>query len=93
MRMISLKQATHLLKKLPKTKGRKKLVLLTRKKDRSLTIEIKKANLILTEQGYENSTQAFPLASRGAKHVLLAAFKREFPRSHRVYINLINNLS
>lgn len=88
MKMISLKQATHLLKKLPKTRGRKKLVLLTRKKDRSLTVEIKGASLILTEQGYENSTQAFPLASSDTKHALLAAFKREFPRSHRVYINL-----
>lgn len=89
MKMISLKQATHLLKKLPKTREKGKLVLLTRKKDRSLTIEINKAELILTEQGYKNFTQALPLTSNDTKHVLLAAFKREFPRSHRVYINLV----
>ncbi len=87
MKMVAVKQATHLLKKLSKSTQKQKVTLLTRKKDRSLTIEINDSALILTEQGYENSTQSLSLESSDTKHVLLAAFKREFPRSHRVYVD------
>ncbi len=85
MRQIPVKQAQAELKRLVKVKTNQRVILLTNKKDRSLTITRANGQLTLTEQGYVNQTVTYPTSV--AKHKLLAAFKREFPRSHQVYIS------
>lgn len=75
------------MKQLLKSKESKYVVLLTKKKDRSLTIESDGEQIKLTEQGYENSVNTFAIADNVAKHAFTAAFKREFPRSHQVYVS------
>ncbi|GEO74938.1 hypothetical protein FD30_GL000294 [Levilactobacillus namurensis DSM 19117] len=62
------------------------LVLLTHKKDRSVTLIIHDQTGILTEQGYQDTTTTYLLQDGSAKHVVQAAFKREFPRSYQVYV-------
>ncbi|WP_168180754.1 MULTISPECIES: hypothetical protein [Lactobacillus] len=52
MREIPIKQAKSLMKQLLKSKEQRKVVLLTKKKDRSLTIEVNGQQMKLTEQGY-----------------------------------------
>ena len=81
MREIPVKQVKSLIKQLLKSKESKRVVLLTKKKDRSLTVEVD------GEQGYENSVNTFAIADNVAKHAFTAAFKREFPRSHQVYVS------
>lgn len=57
MREIPVKQVKSLMKQLLKSKESKYVVLLTKKKDRSLTIESDGEQIKLTEQGYENSVK------------------------------------
>lgn len=90
MREIPVKQAKSILKRLLKGKTDQKIVLFTKKKDRSLTVEVHDVELVLTEQGYQNSTNTYQLSGGEAKHELASAFKREFPRSHQLYINQVN---
>lgn len=87
MREIPVKQVKSLIKQLLKSKESKRVVLLTKKKDRSLTVEVDGEQMKLTEQGYENSVNTFAIADNVAKHAFAAAFKREFPRSHQVYVS------
>ncbi|MEK1418744.1 hypothetical protein HCZ06_05535 [Limosilactobacillus fermentum] len=54
-----------------------KVTLLTRKKDRQLTIE----------RGFYTGQISLNLSDGQAKHALLQAFKREFPRSHQLYLH------
>lgn len=75
-----------ILKRLLKGKTNQKVVLLTKKKDRSLTLETQDGALTLIEQGYLDTTWTRQLTGGAAKHELGAAFKREFPRSHQLYI-------
>lgn len=51
MREIPIKQVKSLIKQLLKSKEPKCVVLLTKKKDRSLTIEVDSGQMKLTEQG------------------------------------------
>lgn len=90
MREIPIKQAKSILKRTLKGKANQKVVLFTKKKDRSLTVETRENNLILTEQGYVDATNTYQLNDGKAKHKLTTAFKREFPRSHQLYINQVN---
>lgn len=85
MRQIPVKQVQAELKRLVKVKTNQRVTLLTNKKDRSLTITRTKGQLTLTEQGYINQTVTYPTSV--AKQQLMAAFKREFPRSHQLYIS------
>lgn len=89
MREIPIKQAKSILKRALKDKVNQRVVLFTKKKDRSLTVETCENNLVLTEQGYVNATNTYQLSEGEAKHELTAAFKREFPRSHQLYINRV----
>ncbi len=90
MREIPIKQAKSILKRVLKGKTNQKVVLFTKKKDRSLTVEMRENDLILTEQGYIDATTTYQLSAGKAKHELTTAFKREFPRSHQLYINQVN---
>lgn len=55
MREIPVKQVKSLIKQLLKSKESKRVVLLTKKKDRSLTIESDGEQMKLTEQGDRKS--------------------------------------
>ncbi|WEV67063.1 hypothetical protein OZX72_07405 [Bifidobacterium sp. ESL0769] len=72
----------------------KKLTFLTAKKDRSLCLEHDKSGVILHEQGYRDESTTFNVgtdseATRECKHAVKQAFKREFPRSHKVYVSAV----
>lgn len=86
MRQIPVKQAQAELKRLVRARTDQRVVLLTNKKDRSLTVTSAAGQVTLTEQGYLNLTTTYPGGS-DAKHQLMTAFKREFPRSHQLYIS------
>lgn len=87
MKQLPVKQAESLLKRALKRKTNQKITLLTKKKDRSLTIEVQPPRLNLVEDGYIQTTRSYQLGAGAAKHALQAAFKREFPRSHQVYVS------
>lgn len=86
MKLISLKQAEKLLKKSIKTNKPRKITFLTKKKDRSLTIKTTTDSYFLTEKGYCNQVKELNFDNLEDKHLVNAAFKREFPRSHWVYL-------
>ena len=86
MRQIPINQAKSIIKQFLKVKRQQKISLLTNKKDRSLTIIVNDGEVTVKEQGYVNDTNAYSNEST-AKHELTRAFKREFPRSHQLYIN------
>ena len=86
MRQIPINQAKSILKQLLKAKNQQKVSLLTNKKDRSLTIIVNNGEITVTEQGYVNDTNTYFTEST-AKHEVTRAFKREFPRSHQLYIS------
>lgn len=87
MRLIPVKQAESVLKRLGKQGAAIRITLLTRKKDRSLIVERSQDMLIVIEQGYQNSTRHFSFETNEGKSAIRNAFKREFPRSHQVYIS------
>lgn len=89
MREIPIKQAKAILKRILKGRDQQKIILLTKKKDRSLVVEVQDGGLTLTEQGYLDTTRTYHLAGGEAKHAVITAFKREFPRSHQVYLEQI----
>lgn len=91
MRLIPVKQATTLLKKMCTTKPPySEIKLLTAKKDRSLTIRNDLSILTLIENGYLHLTKEYSLIDPSqCKHDVQAAFKKEFPRSNRAYLNAI----
>lgn len=61
------------------------LSLATFKKDRSLTLQREEDGWTLVEAGFENT--ATPLTPGPAgKRLLKEAFKREFPRSNKLYL-------
>src|SRR5690625_6796319 len=88
MRLIPIKQAETLLKKMCSNKSKYvEIKLLTAKKDRSINVKNDGKKLILTEDGYLNFTQEYELTDPAVgRHAVLAAFKKEFPRSNRAYL-------
>ncbi|MCI1974654.1 MAG: hypothetical protein LKJ51_01880 [Limosilactobacillus sp.] len=86
MREIPIKQAKAFLKRSLKGKLDQQVKLLTKKKDRSLTLVMRNDELTLIEQGYVNSSVTYQRGSSDAKHKIAIAFKREFPRSHQLYL-------
>lgn len=93
MRLIPVKQATTLLKKMCDTKTQyQEIKLLTAKKDRSITVKNDGEHLILIEDGYLHFEKEYSLTETAeCRHALLAAFKKEFPRSNRAYLNAVRN--
>ncbi|WP_278556886.1 hypothetical protein [Limosilactobacillus vaginalis] len=86
MRQIPINQAKSIIKQLLKAKSQQKISLLTNKKDRSLTIIVNDGEATVEEQGYVNDTNTYSTEST-AKHEITRAFKREFPRSHQLYVS------
>ncbi|WEV69696.1 hypothetical protein OZX73_02105 [Bifidobacterium sp. ESL0775] len=93
MRLIPVKQALSMMENAATAKSEYgKLTFLTAKKDRSLCLEHDEGTVILHEQGYRNESTAFTVDSEGireCKHAVKQAFKREFPRSHKVYVSTV----
>ena len=87
MKSINVKQAERLVKALAKAGPVTKVTLLTRKKDRQLTIKREGATLLIEERGYQIGQRSFELKDGQAKHALLQAFKRECSRSHQLYLH------
>ena len=85
MRQIPINQAKSIIKQLLKVKNQQEISLLTNKKDRWLTIVANDGEVTVKEQGYVNDTNTYSTES-SARHELTRAFKREFPRSHQLYI-------
>lgn len=87
MRLVSVKQAKHLLKKMCSGKSRYHSVkLLTAKKDRSIMLERFDHQLTMIEDGYEQQTNDYHLPDNECHHEVMASFKREFPRSRWTYV-------
>lgn len=88
MRLIPVKQATTILKKMCSPKSQyQEIKLLTAKKDRSITVKNDGENLTLIEDGYLHLNRSYSLDDPAeCRHALLAAFKKEFPRSNRAYL-------
>ena len=89
MREIPIKQARAILKQALKGRINQRVVLFTKKKDRSLTVVIKDEKMTSIEQGYIDETRVYRLGDSQAKHELTSAFKREFPRSHQLYMSQV----
>lgn len=89
MREIPIKQARAILKQALKGRINQRVVLFTKKKDRSLTVVIKDEKMTLIEQGYIDETRVYRLGDSQAKYELTSAFKREFPRSHQLYMSQV----
>lgn len=90
MKLIPLKQAEKVLKKAIKTNKQQEITFLTKKKDRSLTIKTNMDSYLLVEKGYCNQIKELNFGNFEDKHLVISAFKREFPRSHWVYLVLNN---
>ena len=66
--------------------------LLTAKKDRSITVKNDGEKLTVIEDGYLHINKKYLLTETAeCRHAVLAAFKKEFPRSNRAYLNAIRN--
>lgn len=85
MKLVPLKQAEAKLMNAAAQKKLRSLSLATFKKDRSLTLERSEGGWTLTEVGFENATAPLPPGAAG-KRLLKDAFKREFPRSNKLYL-------
>ncbi|MDF7664259.1 hypothetical protein PT282_06245 [Bifidobacterium sp. ESL0763] len=89
MRLIPVKQALSMMENATPAKSQyRRITFLTAKKDRSLCLEHDEHGLVLHEQGYRDESTAFTSDKHDAhecKHAIKQAFKREFPRSHKVY--------
>ncbi len=91
MKMISLKEAKKILSRFTDRKADpriQKIILYTFKKDRWISLAHAENGLqILSEHGYENQEHtADPVQIRKETG---KAFSREFPRSSRLYIQII----
>ncbi|GAA0867509.1 MAG: hypothetical protein LKU_00342 [Lactobacillus kefiranofaciens] len=93
MRLVPVKQAMNLLKKMCSTKNKyQEIKLLTAKKDRAITVKNDGSELTLIEDGYLHFTQKYPLTDPECRHYVNAAFKKEFPRSQRAYLVTVPNI-
>lgn len=70
MREIPIKQAKAILKRALKGIANQRICLLTKKKDRSLTVETGDETLALIEQGYVDDKRTYRLTGGEAKHAV-----------------------
>ncbi|WP_334204511.1 hypothetical protein [Lactobacillus amylovorus] len=88
MRLIPVKQATTLLKRICNDKSKyREIKLLTAKKDRSITVKNNGIELTLIENGYLHFSKNYSLKEISTcRHAVQATFRKEFPRSNRAYL-------
>lgn len=87
MRMLALAQAQSTALAFVHHRRTGRLVFFTAKKDRSVSLLGTPLTVTVEETGYSHDVQQFSSDDAAAKRAIKAAFKREFPRSHRVYIS------
>ena len=86
MKLVPLKQAQAKLLNVMADERIRTLALATFKKDRSLTLRRTEEGWELEERGFANAVM--PLAAGPAgKRLIKEAFKREFPRSNKLYLS------
>ena len=88
MRLIPVKQATTLLKRICNDKSKyREIKLLTAKKDRSITVKNNGTELTLIENGYLHFSKNYSLKEISTcRHAVQATFRKEFSRSNRAYL-------
>ncbi|MCI9628818.1 MAG: hypothetical protein HFJ64_06335 [Eggerthellaceae bacterium] len=86
MRLMSAKQAQAKLMNAAANKGYRSVSLFTFKRDRSVSLHHDENGWVLEEHGFEDSSTLFAKA-KPDKRLLKAAFKREFPRSNKIYFS------
>lgn len=88
MRLIPVKQATTLLKRICNDKSKyREIKLLTAKKDRSITVKNNGIELTLIENGYLHFSKNYSLKEISTcRHAVQATFRKEFSRSNRAYL-------
>lgn len=86
MKLILAKQAQAKLMNAPASKDLRSVSLFTFKRDRSVSLHHDDEGWVLEEHGFEDSSTTFSDA-KPDKRMLKAAFKREFPRSNKIYIS------
>ena len=88
MKSLPIRQAERLLLSAAAGSEETEVAMYTAKKDRSLTVRVTGGTVTIAEKGYERQETSFPSEERSAaKKALKEAIDREFPRSHRVYVN------
>ena len=88
MKLIPVKQAQAKIANATANKNLQEISLCTFKKDRSVTLKRQATGWMLEEHGFENCLAPLPDAADG-KRLIKAAFKREFPRSNKLYLTEI----
>lgn len=86
MKLMPIKQAQAKLFNAVSDKRLHELSLHTFKKDRSVALHREEDGWLLIEQGFETDRMALPKGPQG-KRLVKEAFKREFPRSTRAYVD------
>ncbi len=87
MRLMPVKQAQAKLMGAPADAGLRALSLLSFKKDRALALERDaEGRWELVEDGFEHARAPLPAGAAG-KRAIRDAFRREFPRSNKLYVD------
>lgn len=86
MKLVSAKQAETRLINAAANKKLRSISLCTFKKDRSVSLQREDGGWQLDEDGFVHASTALPSAAAG-KRMVKDAFKREFPRSNKIYLS------
>lgn len=86
MRLVPVKQAQAKLLNAMADKRLRVLTLATFKKDRSVTLRRAAESWELEEHGFANATMPLDAGPAG-KRLVKEAFRREFPRSNKLYLS------
>ncbi len=86
MKLVPVKQAQAKLLSAMADKRLRALTLATFKKDRSVTLRRAAESWELEEHGFANATTPLDAGPAG-KRLIREAFKREFPRSNKLYLS------
>lgn len=86
MKLVPVKQAQAKLLNAMADKRLRALTLATFKKDRSVTLRRATEGWELEEHGFANATMPLDAGPVG-KRLIREAFRREFPRSNKLYLS------
>lgn len=85
MRLVAMKQALSSAQGLCGRGAQGTVELLTFKKDRSVTVSAADGIVTVAEKGFSSQVVEAP-AGAEAKRALREAYRREFPRSNKLYV-------
>lgn len=86
MKLMPIKQAQAKLFNATADKGLHAFTLSTFKKDRSITLQHEADGWVMLEEGFQSGRTPLAPGSKG-KRMVKEAFKREFPRSTKAYVD------